>query len=235
MNKLIVVTGGTKGIGKAIIELFCANGFDAVTCSRNEQDLQDFKRSIEERFYNVTLYTFKADLSVRSQVAGFGSFVKEIGTVPEVLVNNTGVFIPGQVLEEEEGALEKMIETNLYSAYHLTRQLVHDMIAQHNGHIFNMCSVASIMAYSNGGSYSISKFAMLGMSKVLREELKDKGVRVTAVMPGATLTASWEGVDLPPERFMKPEDVAEACWSAYKMSPQSVVEEIIIRPQLGDL
>lgn len=235
MNKLIVVTGGTKGIGRAIIELFCANGFDAVTCSRNEKDLQDFKRSIEKRFDNVSLYTFKADLSERSQLAGFTRFIKEIGTAPEVLVNNTGVFIPGQVLEEEEGALEKMIETNLYSAYHLTRGLAPAMIAQKSGHIFNMCSVASIMAYSNGGSYSISKFAMLGMSKVLREELKDKGVRVTAVMPGATLTASWEGVDLPPERFMKPEDVAEACWSAWKMSPRSVVEEILIRPQLGDL
>lgn len=235
MNKLIVVTGGTKGIGKAIIELFCANGFDAITCSRSESDLQDFKRSIESRFDNVTLHTFKADLSIRAQVSDFVRYVKEIGTVPEVLVNNTGVFIPGQVLEEEEGALEKMIETNLYSAYHLTRGLVHDMIARKRGHIFNICSIASIMAYSNGGSYSISKFAMLGMTKVLREELKDKGLRVTAIMPGATLTASWEGVDLPAERFMKPEDVAEACWSAYKMSPQSVVEEIIIRPQLGDL
>lgn len=235
MNKLIVVTGGTKGIGRAIIELFCANGFDAVTCSRNEEDLQDFKHSLEERFGNVKLYTLKADLSVRSEVSRFGNFVKEIGRVPEVLVNNTGVFIPGQVLEEEEGALEKMIETNLYSAYHLSRQLLPDMVARQSGQLFNMCSVASIMAYNNGGSYSISKFALLGMTKVLREELKEKGIRVTAVMPGATLTASWEGVELPPERFMKSEDVAEACWSAYNMSPRSVVEEIIIRPQLGDL
>lgn len=233
MNKLIVVTGGTKGIGRAIIELFCANGFDAVTCSRNEIELQDFRRSIEKRF-NVKLHTFKADLSVRAQVTAFGNFVQGIG-VPEILVNNTGVFIPGEVLQEEEGALEKMIETNLYSAYHLTRQLVPDMVARKSGYVFNICSIASIIAYKNGGSYSISKFAMLGMTKVLREELKEKGIRVTAVMPGATLTASWEGVDLPADRFMKPEDVAEGCWSAWNMSPRSVVEEIIIRPQLGDL
>ena len=98
-----------------------------------------------------------------------------------------------------------------------------------------MCSIASFTAYANGGSYSISKFAMLGMSKALREELKDKGIKVTAIMPGATLTASWEGVDIPPERFMKSEDVAEATWSAYRMSERSIVEEIVIRPQLGDL
>jgi short-subunit dehydrogenase len=70
---------------------------------------------------------------------------------------------------------------------------------------------------------------------VLREELKPHGVKVTAVLPGATLTASWEGVDLPMERFMKPEDVAAAISSAYGMSASSVVEEILIRPQLGDI
>jgi short-subunit dehydrogenase len=109
------------------------------------------------------------------------------------------------------------------------------MIAAKDGYIFNMCSIASIMAYPNGGSYSISKFALLGMTKVLREELKPHGIRVTAIMPGATLTASWEGVDLPAERFMKPEDVAETIYTAYALSKQSVVEEILIRPQLGDL
>ena len=98
-----------------------------------------------------------------------------------------------------------------------------------------MCSVASIAAYPNGGSYSISKFALYGMSKVLREELKPHGIRVVSVLPGATLTASWTGTDLPPDRFMKPEDVADAVWGAYSLSRNSVVEDIVIRPQLGDI
>jgi short-subunit dehydrogenase len=109
------------------------------------------------------------------------------------------------------------------------------MVARKQGHIFNMCSVASIRAYSNGGSYAISKFALLGFSKCLREELKGKGIRVTAVMPGATRTASWDGVNLPDERFMKIEDVAESVYAAFSLSSRSVVEEIIIRPQLGDI
>jgi short-subunit dehydrogenase len=128
-----------------------------------------------------------------------------------------------------------MMETNLYSAYHLTRQLIKQMMARNSGYIFNICSIASLVAYPNGGSYSITKFAQLGMTKVLREEVKEHGIRVTAVMPGATLTASWAGVDLPAERLMKPEDVAEAVFSAFSLSKQSVVEEIVIRPQLGDL
>jgi hypothetical protein len=76
---------------------------------------------------------------------------------------------------------------------------------------------------------------LLGFSKVLREELKEYGIRVTAVMPGATRTASWDGTEMPDERFMKAEDVAETVYAAYTLSKRSVVEEIIIRPQLGDL
>jgi len=91
------------------------------------------------------------------------------------------------------------------------------------------------MAYSNGGSYAISKFAMLGFSKCLREELKKFRIRVTAVMPGATMTNSWAGSDLPDERFMPAEDIAETIFAAYSLSGRSVVEEIVIRPQLGDI
>ena len=109
------------------------------------------------------------------------------------------------------------------------------MKTKKHGHIFNLCSIASIKAYPNGGSYAISKFALLGFSKCLREELKPLGIRVTAVMPGATYTSSWDGVDLPEKRFIPVEDIAETIFSAYKLSGRSVVEEILIRPQLGDI
>ena len=98
-----------------------------------------------------------------------------------------------------------------------------------------MCSIASLNAYPNGGSYTISKFALLGFSKVLREELKDKGIRVTSVMPGATWSHSWDGADFPEDRLMKSEDIALVVSNAIDLSPNAVVEEIIIRPQLGDL
>lgn len=128
-----------------------------------------------------------------------------------------------------------MIETNLYSAYFVTKAFVGDMIRRRSGHIFTMCSTASITPYINGGSYCISKYALYGMTKVLREELKKHNVKVTAVLPGATLTASWEGVDLPTSRFIRPEDVANAIFATYQLSENAVVEEILIRPQLGDI
>lgn len=234
MKKLIVVTGGTKGIGKAIIEKFAKAGWDAFTCARNMNDLKRLKQEVEKN-HGTELNFITADMSSVSAVKEFAYAVLSLKRPIEVLVNNAGYFEPGLITEEREGALEKMIETNLYSAYHLTRMLVPSMQQEKHGHIFSICSVASLFAYPNGGSYSISKFAMLGFSKVLREELKHHGIRVTAVMAGATYTDSWKNSDLPATRFMKPEDVAESVYGANALSSQSVVEELIIRPQLGDI
>jgi short-subunit dehydrogenase len=235
MQKYILVTGGTKGIGRAVIEQFAKEGFHVITCSRNEKDLQKLKLEIEQNYTFSKVFYREADLSDKKSLEAFLGYVKELDVTVDVLVNNSGLFIPGKITEENDEALPFMIQTNLYSAYYLTKGIVPDMIKRRSGHIFNLCSTASITAYINGGSYCISKFAIYGMTKVLREEMKEHNVRVTAVLPGATLTASWEGVDLPPERFVKPEDVAIAMFNAYSLSANSVVEEILIRPQLGDL
>jgi len=234
MAKLVVVTGGSKGIGRAILEKFAAEGFDVCTCSRSKEDLEKLTRDITAK-HNVKAHYFVADMSDKAQVKAFTGFVTSLKRPVDVLVNNAGYFLPGQVIDETEGTLESMIGSNVYSAYYTTRGIVPAMRQAKSGHVFNMCSIASIEAYPNGGSYTVSKFALLGFSKVLREELKEHGVRVTAVLPGATLTASWAGTSLPDDRFMSSEDVAEAVWGAYRLSKRSVVEEIIIRPQLGDL
>ncbi len=234
MSKSILVTGGTKGIGKAIILRFAKEGFDIFTCSRNSEELENLKSELERDFPGIRVFVKKADLSNKKEVIDFAESVKQNG-IPDVLVNNTGVFLPGAIHNEPEGNFELMMETNLFSAYHLTRAFVQEMIARKSGYIFSMGSIAGTTAYPNGGSYAVSKWAMLGMTKCLREELKPHQIKVTSILPGATYTASWEGSDLPQERFMKSEDVAECVWGAYNLSPQSVVEELIIRPQLGDI
>lgn len=235
MQKYILVTGGTKGIGRALVERFAQEGFHVITCARNEKDLQRLKMDILQKYTFSKVFYQAVDLSSKPEVDRFLTFVKGLHVEIEVLVNNAGIFLPGKIHEESATALQHMLEINLFSAYYLTKGLVPDMIKRKGGHIFNMCSTASIIPYTNGGSYCISKFALYGMTKVLREELKEHGVRVTAVLPGATFTASWEGVDLPPERFMKPEDVAQAIFTAWSLSPQAVIEELLIRPQLGDI
>jgi short-subunit dehydrogenase len=235
MNKLIVVTGGTKGIGRAVLEKFAAFGFDVVTCSRKTEELEKLKATFKVAFPLSNVYVKSADLSDKIQVNSFCDFVRSLNKPVDVLVNNAGYFVPGAITTEPDSTLESMINANLYSAYYTTRGLIALMKEKKSGHIFNMCSIASFMAYSNGGSYAISKFAMLGFSKCLRAEVKEYGIRVTSVMPGATKTESWDGTDLEDERFMKAEDVAETIYAAYSLSGRTVLEEVILRPQLGDL
>ncbi len=235
MNKWLVVTGGTKGIGRAIVEKFASEGFNIITCARNAENLRQLSSEMAAAYQNIRVHTFKADLARKEEVTAFISFIFSHTNTIDILVNNSGLYVPGQIHNEKEGTLEQMIETNLYSAYHLSRALVPGMISRQQGAVFNICSTASIMPYVNGGSYCISKYALYGMTKVLREELKEHNIKVTAVLPGATKTASWEGVELPDTRFIKPEDVAASIFNVYTLSPNAVVEEILIRPQLGDI
>ncbi len=231
----VVITGATRGIGRAIAEKFAAEGFDVAVCARNKADLTAMEEELRAINPAVRVYTGRADVSRKQDIKEFVSgVVKAFGSV-DVLINNAGVYLPGKITEEADGTLEKLIDTNLYSAYHMTRATLPYMQKSAKPHIFNICSIASFMAYPGGGSYTISKFAMLGFSKVLREELKPAGIRVTAVMPGATWSDSWAGVDLPRERIMEATDIADSIFGIYSLGHTAVVEEMIIRPQLGDL
>ncbi len=233
MKKVVVITGATRGIGRALALKFAAEGFNMALCARTEKDLNELKAELTNTGSEV--FAQPCDMSKPDEVKLFGrNLLKHFGGI-DVLINNAGVFLPGQVWQEEEGTLEKLIETNLYSAYHLSRALVPAMVQKKSGHIFNVSSVAGIKAYPNGGSYSISKFALMGLSKALREELKEFNIRVTALMPGATYTDSWAGSTLPESRFMKAEDIAKVVFDVYFLSENTVVEEILLRPMLGDI
>jgi short-subunit dehydrogenase len=231
---MIIITGATKGIGRAIANKFASKGFDLAVCARKSDELSHMKETLETA-YPIKVHTFQADVSKKEEVQHFATFLLGLNTTIDALVNNAGVFLPGAIHSEAEGVIEQLIETNLYSAYYLTRHLATRLISQKRGHIFNICSIASFEAYPNGGSYAISKHALYGFSKCLREELKPHQVKVTHVMPGATLTASWDGIDLPADRFSKPEDVADIIYACYQLSPQSVIEDLVIRPILGDI
>lgn len=231
----IVVTGATKGIGRAVTEIFAAKGFDVAICARDESDLKKLVGQLKHKFPTIDIIAVAADMSIKADVLRFAQTVKDKWETADVLVNNAGMFLPGDVTTEPDGTLEKLIETNLYSAYYMSREILPLLQANERGHVFNISSVAGTKAYPNGGSYSISKFAMTGLSKALREELKSQNVRVTTVIPGAVLTASWEGVDLPKERFIDVEDLAQLIYDCYKVSYRTVVEDLVVRPMLGDL
>lgn len=233
-GKIIVITGASKGLGRAIAEQFAAAGNTLLVCSRSELQLYKMMEDILLEYPQCTIKAMPCDMSIKDEVLAFAKWCLQYGT-PDIIVNNAGQFLPGSIHNEEDGLLEQMIQTNLYSAYHFTRALLPQMIERKTGSIFNICSIASLQAYANGGSYSISKYALLGFSKNLREELKPYGIKVSAVMPGAAFTDSWAGSGINPERIMEANDVAKMIFAASQLSPQAVMEDIILRPQLGDL
>lgn len=232
-TELIAITGGSQGIGRALVLSFLEAGFSVATCARRPEDLAALAAACPGR----PLHTLPADLSQPADCQRFAEFVLALGQPLGALLNNAGAYVPGRFQDEpaDGSRLREMLSVNLLSAYDVTRALLPTLLRQGRGHIFTICSTASIMPYPNGGSYGVAKFALLGYTKTLREEVKAQGLRVTAVLPGATLTRSWDGAGLPPERFIDPTDVAQAVLSAYQLSPHAVVEELLIRPQLGDI
>ncbi len=235
LSRNIVVSGCTKGIGYAICEHFAQSGFHVAGCARNKDDIEKMQQLFENRFPSQQFFFTPCDISDKESVLRFGAEVSRTFPQIHILVNNAGVFIPGQIHNEDDGVLEKLLSTNVTGTYHLTRSIIGGMMQHKEGHVFNICSVASINAYPNGGSYCISKFALLGFSRQLREEMKNHGIKVTAILPGATHTDSWAGSGLPESRFIKADDIAKTIWAIYDLSSHSDVEEIIIRPQLGDI
>lgn len=230
----VVITGASQGIGFAIAEIFANAGYTLCLCSKTKENIAAAGNSLAVKYPHATIHFTHADLSKKEQCTQFANWCLEKET-PTILINNAGFFSPGNIQDEADDALAQQMAVNLYSAYHTTRALLPAMLKMGKGHVFNICSIASLNAYAQGGSYSISKFALLGFSKNLRLELKDTGIKVTAVCPGAVYTNSWAGSGVDPKRIMESEDIAKMIFAAAHLSPQAVVEDIVMRPQLGDL
>ena len=230
----VVITGASQGLGKCMAEHFAKDGHDLFLCSRNMDKLQHWQSKLMSD-YGVQITSFNVDLSTETEVKRFAEQVLKATDHVDILINNAGTYEPGSTYNEPDGQLKKVMDLNLFSAYHLTRALLPGMIERKKGHIFNMCSIAALKAYDNGGAYSISKWALTGYTKNLREEMKTHNIKVSMIHPGATYTPSWEQSGIDPKRFMTPDDVAQMVLSSCKLSDQACVEEIIMRPQLGDI
>jgi len=231
----VVITGASRGLGFSMAEAFAAGGHDLLLTARNEFRLYQALESLMGRYPDQTIKAKPFDLGSKAGCTDLGNWVLGLGVVPDILINNAGTYEPGNLLDEPDGQIEQMLQVNFLSAYHLTRVLLPGMVKRKSGHIFNISSVAGLQAYPNGGSYSISKFALSGFSKNLREELKPFGIKVTTIYPGAVYTDSWADSGVDPGRMMKPSDIANSLVQIANLSPQAVVEELVIRPLAGDL
>ncbi len=230
-----IVTGATKGIGRALALHLAANNYNVALCARNADEVQNFLAELSGLYPALRFYGQATDLENRSEVEAFAGFaLRSLGTV-DVLINNAGLFMPSGLMDEDPDALERQMQVNVHAPHYLSKFFAPGMIRQRKGHIINICSIASIKLLTGSASYSISKAALLSLTRILRDELMPSGIRVTAVLPGATFTDSWSGTTLPAERFVHPDDVAKAVIASVQMSAGANVDEVVIRPLLGEI
>jgi short-subunit dehydrogenase len=233
--KNALITAATKGIGRAIAIAFAKEGINLAICARSESDLSAFNAELLAIAPTIKIVTAATDVSVKAEVLKFAAKAEaELGPI-SIIVNNAGIYEPTSILDDADDTFQKGININLAPAYELYRYFGKKMIAAGEGHFFNICSVAALNPIAEAGTYSVTKFALLGLTKVMRLEMQAHKVKVTAVIPGSTLTNSWAGVEVDQNTMVLPEDIASAIISIYKMSPGANVDEIIIKPAGGQV
>lgn len=232
---VVLITGASQGIGAALARVFAAEvrGVRLALVARNTRNLRAVAAECTRLGAEAAVFT--ADAANETAVARAARAVtKRFGPV-DVLINNAGAFAPASFAETSVADFDRMIAVNLRSAFLVTRAFLPAMLERKRGDIFFMSSIAGLTAYPNAVGYGAAKFGVTGLAKALRAETKAHGIRVTCVYPGATWSPSWSGSGVASERMMPAEDVARAFLDVWRLGRRTVVEEVVLRPQLGDL
>jgi NADP-dependent 3-hydroxy acid dehydrogenase YdfG len=232
---VVLITGASQGIGAAIARAFAGDvkGVRLALVARSASNLKGVARACAR--LGAVAEAFPCDVSDEAAVDALAAAVKLRFGAVDVLVNNAGKYFGAPFLGTPVADFDRMLSANLRSLFLVTRAFAPAMVRRRRGDIFNMGSVAGITALPGASAYTAAKFGVAGLSKSLRAEFRDKGVRVCCVHPGATVSPSWKGSGVPAARMMPAEDVAQAFLALYKMTRRTVVEEVVLRPQLGDL
>jgi NADP-dependent 3-hydroxy acid dehydrogenase YdfG len=232
---VVLITGASQGIGAAIARTFAREipGVRLALVARNAANLARTAQRCAK--LGAVVETFVCDVADERSVEAMAASVRRRFRGVDVLINNAGKFFGAPLLQMTVADFDALVAANLRSVFLVSRAFVPGMVERGRGDVFNMSSIAGLMAYPGGAGYSSAKFGVTGLSKVMRAELRDKGVRVCCVYPGATWSPSWEKSGVAAERMMPAEDVAQAFYDVYRLSRRTVVEEIVLRPQQGDV
>lgn len=232
---VILITGASQGIGAAIAQTFARElkGARLALVARNARNLAAVARTCARA--GATVEAFPCDVTDAAAVKALAQAVTRRFGPLDVLVNNAGVFRPASFLETSPEQFDAQFAVNLRSVLLVSQAFIPGMVRRGRGDVFNMGSIAGLQAYPGGAAYCAAKFGVTGLTKVMRAELKTKGIRVTLVCPGATFTPSWDGSGVPAQRMMPATDIGRAILDAHRLSRRTVVEEIVLRPQLGDV
>jgi NAD(P)-dependent dehydrogenase (short-subunit alcohol dehydrogenase family) len=231
MSIRVLVTGGGRGIGRAIALRFAREGARVAVAARHSDQLDAVVAEIE-RAGGKGLAAQMNILEHGGVEAAVWRALQFTGGVLDVLVNNAGVFQPLPFARLERDNWEHHIGVNLTGAYFVTNECLDALLESERAHVFNVASLAAKQGFPGGAAYCASKFGLRGFSEGLREDLREHGVRVSTVYPGATDTTIFDGLpgDWDRSTMNKPEDVAEVIWRAYHAAGDADVNDLDVPP-----
>lgn len=228
-NKIALVTGAGKGIGKAIALALAAEGVHVGLLARTQKDLETVADEIKAKGGKAAFAT--ADISKIDEVnKAVAKISEELGPI-DILINNAGTGTFGKFLELEPEAWENQIRVNLFGVYYASRAVLPQMIERKSGDIINISSTAGKSGAAGTSAYSASKFGVFGLSESLMQEVRKHNIRVTALAPSTIVTELAESANLitgDPERVMHPEDFAELIIAQLKLHPRLMIKEASI-------
>jgi 3-oxoacyl-[acyl-carrier protein] reductase len=223
-----LVTGGSRGIGKAIARKLASLGAAVSICGRDAAALEKSKNEIRQLGHPV--YAQIADVTKTTDVEQLVRATQEkLGPI-SLLVNNAGIGRFGPVQEKSEEEWDLVINANLKSIFLVSRAVVPAMIRAGVGDIINISSLAGKNTFAGGGIYCASKWGVQGLTGCMAEDLRGHGIRVSAICPGSVATEFSGRGPKDPQKVLSPEDVAHAVAMLVLQGPQSFISEVHLRP-----
>jgi short-subunit dehydrogenase len=223
-----VVSGGSKGIGKAVVLQLAKQGYSVAFAARGLEGLAILKSELTKKYPKQEFIATQCNFAKKEDIKNFTAQINWQNI--DVLVNNVGGFVQDSFLGMDENRLQQVLNVNLLSHHYLTKALQNKI--SEGAHIFNILSNLSMNIRDNATAYTVAKHAQMGLHKTMKDECRKIGVKVTGILPGSVSTASWNNVPFNPprEQFIQPEDIAALISCNLKLSKNCLVEDIIVNP-----
>jgi 3-oxoacyl-[acyl-carrier protein] reductase len=233
-NKLAIITGASRGIGFAIADALASHGCSVVVTSRHAASAEEAAEKLAK--YDARVIPFQCDVRDELSIERLFALVRDEFRHLDFLINNAGIYGPAKPIDEvDTKAWRETFDINLTGTFLCTKYAL--PLMKSSSIIVNNLSIAAYQVFPNSAAYIASKQGALGLTNATREDVRKRGIRVVAVVPGATDTEIWNQFwpEAPREKMIQPRDVATAVLNALMMPPETSVDEIRIMPSSGAL
>jgi NAD(P)-dependent dehydrogenase (short-subunit alcohol dehydrogenase family) len=227
-GKVAIITGASRGIGLAIAQRLANMGAKLSICARDPQRLETAANDLRREAASV--FAVPVDVTRADQIATLVSHTEKNVGSPEILVNNAGIGYFGPTHEAGEQNWDSVLDTNLKSVFLMSKAVAPAMIERRGGHIINIASLAGKNAFRGGGIYCASKWGLLGLTECMAEDLRQYGIRVSAICPGSVATDFSPRTGKDASKMLQSDDIAHAVELIVTQAPQSFISEVLMRP-----